>query len=165
MMIVIDRHPVLSAVVATVVMVMFIVGSVWLAAYSLQNVRSKKSRADVRYAVVGVVGTIFWLVFAAWWWRDWSPWAVEITDNAVVLRYLLSTQQIELTDVERVEFELVRPGRRYERSILRLSSGGHGYQITQDPEPPGELATRPVRQVFDQLAVRLPPNKSRDVTK
>ena len=71
-------------------------------------------------------------------------------------------RQIELADIERVEFELVQPGRHRERSILRVSSGGHVYKVTQDPEPPGDLAARPVRQVFDQLARRLPPHAVRD---
>lgn len=166
MTIVIEGHPLLSAVVASVAVVMFVAGSVWLAGYSLRKRRSKQDRNNVRNAVIGVAGTVFWLVLGASWWWDWSPWAVELSDNAVELKYLLSTQRIELAKLERVEFELVpADGRWRERSIVRLSAGGRVYQLTQDPEPTGELATRPIRRIFDQLKARLPPNMSRDLAK
>jgi hypothetical protein len=166
MTIVVDGHPVLSAVVASGVVAMLLAGSVWLAAYSLWDRRSMAKGGGVRGVVVGVVGTALWLLFGVGWWHGWSPWAVELTDDAVELKYLLSTRRIELTDLERVEFELVEAGGRgRERSILRLSAGGRVYQVTQDPEPAGELATRPVRRVFDELAARVPPRVVRDGTK
>src|SRR5687768_8377307 len=87
MTIVLDRYPVLSAVVASAVVTMFVAVSIWLAAYSLRDLRSKKKWAGGRGAVVGVASTVFWVVFGAWWWHGWSPWAVELKDNAVELKY------------------------------------------------------------------------------
>ena len=144
MTIVIDRHPVLAAVVASAVVTMFVAGWAWLTAHSLRDLRSNKKSAGVRSGVVGVAGIVCGLMFGAWWWRNWSPWAVELSDSAIELKYLLSTQRIELADLEHVEFKLERPGRRRERSVLRLSSGGRVHNVTQDRESPGDLATRPV---------------------
>ena len=165
MTIVLDRYPVLSAVVASAVVTMFVAGSIWLAADSLRERRSKTKWAGGRGPVVGVASTVLWVVFGAWWWHDWSPFAVELTGEAVELKYLLSTERIGLANVERVEFELIKLRRGRQRSIVRLWSQGRVYKLTQDPEPYGELATRPVRQVFDQLAARLPPHAVQDVTK
>jgi hypothetical protein len=164
MTIVLDKFSVLSAVVASSSVAMFVGLSIWLSVYSLRNLRTQTRRIAVPNAIVGVVSAILCMMFGVWWWHDWSPWAVTISDNAVELKYLLSTQRIELTEVEHVDFELVHLRRGRERSIVRLTADGRVYQVTQDPEPTGELPTRPVRQVFDQLAARLPPTKCRDVS-
>jgi hypothetical protein len=164
MTIVIDHHPVLSAVAASVSMAFFIGVSCWLVAHSVRSVRAKKAaKLDRGNVVVGVLGALLFGGLAVFWWRSWSPWAVELAGDAVELKYLLSTRRIEYAELERVEFELNRAGRRHERSILRLSSGGHVYRLTHAPEPYGDLAERPVRRIFDQLVTRVPPHKVRDV--
>src|SRR5688572_21304010 len=100
MTIVLDRYPMLSAVVASAVVTMFVAGSIWLAADSLRERASKTKWAGGRGAVVGVASTVLWVVFGAWWWHDWSPFAVELTGEAVELKYLLSTERIGLANVE-----------------------------------------------------------------
>lgn len=163
--IVIDGWPVFSAAAASLVMAMFVGVSAGLAIYSLRSPRSRRRPEGRRGAAVGVASAALWLLFAAWWWRDWPPSAVELTDDAVELEYLLSTERIALADVDRVEFKLEEAGRRHERSILRLSSGGRIHTIAQHPEPSGALSKRATRQLFDHLAKRLPPQTVQDVTR
>lgn len=166
MRIILDEHPVLAAVGASSMIGFSLVLCAWLAAHGLRKSRAKNASGPDRRGVrVGTVGLVLFIAFGVWWWFDWSPWAVELTDNAVELKYLLSTRRIEYADVEGVEFKLEKRRRGHrERSIVRLSAGGRVYKLTQDPKPFGDLARRPVRQVFDQLANRLPPHIVREVS-
>ncbi len=44
--------------------------------------------------------------FATALWLGWSPWAVELTADAVELRYLWSSERLPYGALERVEFEV-----------------------------------------------------------
>lgn len=160
--IVLSAHPVLFALVGSGFTLLFIGGSLWLAAQS----RGKDGAPRNWYhAVVGLMGALLFGTIGVWWWQDWSPHAVEFGDDAIELKYLFSIRRIPYNELERVEFEWAKLRRGRERTTLRLSAHGRVDKLTMDPEPYVDLAERPVRRAFDELAKRVPAHIVHDVQK
>src|SRR4051794_38582690 len=115
MTVVIEPHPLFAAITFWGIIALLLPGSIGLMAYCLRQLRSKKLDRDLMgLGTCGVIITVGGVLFAGHrLGSDPSPWAVEFTGNTVELKCLRSTRRIELSDIDRVEFERRPVGARF----------------------------------------------------
>jgi hypothetical protein len=159
MTLVIDSHPILYAVAMAMVAAFFIGLTLFLLVLGARNWRRatrEKQRFEARrQTIIMSVSSIFIIAFTAMSWIAADPHTVVLSEDAMELRYLLSSRRIPYSEIRRIEFGMHRDRgfRAVERQSVTLRTADASFDVTSEVHPPSRLT---VRKLFEELTRRVP---------